>query len=54
MEDKIDRTHEHPGGLDCDCEISVTLKCGFEIKFWEPGLSDDEYFKRARIIKENE
>jgi hypothetical protein len=54
MEDKIDRTHEHPGGLDAGSVITVTLSDGFKIDFWEPGLPDRVYFDRARFIRDNE
>ena len=54
MADKIDRTYENPGGLDAESVIRVTLDDGFEIDFWQPGLPDAEYFKRARLIRDNE
>ena len=43
----VDRTREH-----CeDAEILVRLDCGHEERFWEAGLSDREYVRRAKKMK---
>jgi hypothetical protein len=44
----VDRTSE---STTPDTEILVTLKDGFKVRFFIPGLSDSEYKKRARAIR---
>lgn len=44
----VDRTHEFSTP---DNEVVVTLECGWEERFWVAGLTDEEYIKRARYIK---
>lgn len=46
--DFVDRTFENS---EEESIISVQLDCGFNIDFWEKGLSDDEYIRRAKMIK---
>lgn len=44
----VDRTNEY---AEPDPEVIVTLDCGFEIRFFYQGLTDEEYIKRAGMIK---
>lgn len=46
----IDRTYEKGD----DGEINVMLPCGYKVDFWLQGLSDEEYIKRAQLIKQEE
>lgn len=46
----IDRTFE----MDTEPEIYVQLPCGFKVTFWMRGLTNEEYIKRAELIKKNE
>lgn len=47
----VDRESEQVEG---DPEVVVTLKDGYTERFFLKGLSDEEYVKRARILRELE
>lgn len=46
----VDRTYEF---AEPDNEIVVTLEDGYTERFWLKGLTDEEYIKRARYLREN-
>jgi hypothetical protein len=47
----VDRTNESGSGHQ---EIAVYFPDGYKIRFWKAGLTDAEYIKRAKLIRENE
>jgi hypothetical protein len=47
----VDRTNESGGGHQ---EIAVVFPDNHKVRFWLMGLSDEEYIRRAKIIRENE
>ena len=46
----VDRTYEF---AKPDNEIVVTLEDGHTQRFWLTGLTDEEYIKRARYLRDN-
>jgi hypothetical protein len=46
----VDRTYEF---AEPDNEIVVTLEDGYTERFWLKGLTDEEYIKRARYLRDN-
>ena len=47
----VDRTNESGSGHQ---EIVVYFPDGYKIRFWQTGLTDDEYIHRAKLIRANE
>lgn len=47
----VDRLNESE---DADASIVVIFPDNHKIRFWLMGLSDEEYIRRAKIIRENE
>lgn len=37
-----------------DAEVLVIFEDGYRVRFWLTGLSDDEYTRRAKLIRANE
>jgi hypothetical protein len=54
MEDEkfvIDRRNESGSGHQ---EVAVYFPDGYKIRFWKAYLTDEEYIRRAKIIRESE
>lgn len=47
----VDRTWEF---AEPDPEIKVTLPDGYSIRFWEKGLTNEEYIRRTLLIQREE
>jgi hypothetical protein len=51
MKNTVDRTYENSPE---DAEITVTLSDGHKERFWLMGLTDAEYIRRTKMMRELE